>query len=205
MSLRLHFVLLTTAARDAHARRTIASVVRHHPDAALSVVVIDDRYGEVSRGRAGWRPLHDDDLAERGGIAQFSLAHDAPQRVAAVRPSVLRCVRATSTSDVIIAVPDDAEVLAPLDGFAQLAADHGLALVPVRSTVVPRDGRLPDPADHLREGRVDRDLLAVSTTKGGPFLDWWATQITDGPFDDPGRFDPVAHPWLDDAFVIPRS
>ncbi len=208
MSPRLHFVILTTAAREAHAWRTIESVVRHHPDAARTIVVVDDRYAEVSRGRAGWRPLHDDDLVERGGtVAQCVLTHDPTLRVAAVRPSVLRRLRGatTTTADVLVTIPDDAEVLAPLDGFAQLAADHGLALVPIRSTVVPRDGRLPDPADHLRDGRVDRDLLAVSTAKGGPFLDWWETQIAAGSFDDPDRFDPITHAWLDDAFVIHRA
>ena len=201
-----HFVIFTTAARERHAQRTLETVTLHHPNALSTVIVIDDRYGEISRARPGWRALTGSDVGSGDRrLAELALVYPPTTRLAAVRPGALRSIAGTTTADVLVVVSDDAEVRAPLNGFAQLGADHGLALVPVRASVAPRDGRLPDPYDELAAGRLDQDILAISTVKGLAFLAWWDAHIADGPFDDPGRFDPVTHPWLDDAFLVHRA
>ena len=55
-------VVVTTVARRHLAAAAMSAFLDHHLDAAHSVVIVDDRFGEASRGRANWRPLEAGDV-----------------------------------------------------------------------------------------------------------------------------------------------
>ncbi len=205
-------VVVTNVERLAHADRTAATFLAHHPGAQATVVVVDDRFGDLRHSDAqpglSRRGLQAEDLAalERDGreFARLTLIYRTSDRVGVLRPLVLASELARAGGAPIISLPDDAEVLGPLDAFFAAAVSVGAALVATRRSPVPVDGRLPDRHDLIAAGRIDQEVVALSGDGGAALAKWWAQRVLRRPFDDPQRFNPATHTWLDDALFEMR-
>ncbi len=205
-------VVVTNLERLVHADRTAATFIAHHRGGQATVVVVDDRFGELANIPAplGWnrRGLQAEDLSalERDGreFARLTLIHTPEVRVRVLRPVILASELARAGGAPIISLPDDAEVLGPLDGFCAAALSVGAALVAARRSPVPVDGRLPDRHDLIAAGRIDQEVVALSGDGGTALAQWWAHRVSRRPFDDPLRFNPATHAWLDDALFEMR-
>lgn len=205
-------VVVTNLERLAHADRTAATFLAHHLGGQATVVVVDDRFGELGNRSAppglSRRAVHAEDLAalnrDEREFARLTLIHPTPDRVRLLRPLVLSSELDRVGGAPIISLPDDAEVLGPLDAFFSAAVSVGAALVATRRSPVPVDGRLPDRHDLITAGRIDQEVVALSGEGGAALVQWWAQGVLRRPFDDPLRFDPATHVWLDDALFEMR-
>ncbi len=104
---------------------------------------------------------------------------------------------------IVLSLPDDAEVVAPLSDLAMLAggvgrSGSGFAASVIRRTSPPRDGRIPDEVDLATNGFIDRELFAV-TDAGTAVLDWWIEQSRRHPLVEASRIRTDRIPWLDQA------
>ena len=121
-----------------------------------------------------------------------------------VRPLLTdREIPAAGGPVIVLSLPDDAEVVAPLSDLAMLAggvgrSGSGFAASVIRRTSPPRDGRIPDEVDLAASGFIDRELFAVSDA-GIAVLDWWIEQSRRHPLVEASRFRTDRIPWLDQA------
>jgi glycosyltransferase involved in cell wall biosynthesis len=162
-------VVLARGTRLPGARVLARALATHHPEVPLTALV-----GAADRRVGGDAPF---DVLVARDLGQPDLG----ELLAAVAPEVGDAVlRALLVRHVlrggedVLLLPDDAEVLAPLDALAGGLADHRALLVPRLTGALPDDGARPDAADLLRAGTIDHELVAVrSDDAGRAFADWW--------------------------------
>lgn len=207
-------VIVTSTRRFAGSRRTAGTFVKHHEGIPVVVAVVNDRYQHCAR-------VVDDPAQDTGGLecvdvralvdAQLGAGeyerlvalYPADELVELLRPVVVRKVLARDASPaevgatVVVSIPDDAEIVAPLSDFIALAG-AGLAVSVVRRTALPRDGRIPDEVDLAEHGFVDQQFFAVGPG-GEDVLDWWVERSQRHPFVEPARLLTHRVPWLDQA------
>ncbi len=196
-------LVVTSVANAASAAITEASFLKHHPTLRISVVIVDDRFGEVSRHRPNWRRLHADDLesASDRELARLMMSYEAKIVRRVVLPSVAKRVMEVDSVTTLIVLPDDSEVRAPIP--ISSFQSEGLHTIRVRMTDPPVDGRLPDQRNEVESGTVDQECFVVSGNAGHDVLRDWAAILARNPLENPDHFDAVRANWLD-IFALRR-
>lgn len=191
-------VITTSVKRWWSALRTAETVRTVHFDAPIDLVVVDDRYGQCVSAMVALSARDLVDAHWEPGEFDRLLALNTPdQLVDLLRPLIVLQGIERNTGMVVISLPDDAEVVGPLDEFA-VAGSGGIALSVVRSTPIPRDGRLPDDVDLLADGVIDHEVFAASGA-GIEVLNWWITQARRHRFVEDSRMQTSRVRWLDQA------
>ena len=212
-------VIVTSTRRFDGALRTASTFAVHHPQVPLLVAVVDDRYRQCTPDSenvllADVRVI----VTERFDHGEFDrlVALFGPDElVDLLRPLLVRHllmagpgltdreIPAAGGQVIVLSLPDDAEVVAPLSDLAMLAggvgrSGSGFAASVIRRTSPPRDGRIPDEVDLATNGFIDRELFAV-TDAGTAVLDWWIEQSRRHPLVEASRIRTDRIPWLDQA------
>ncbi len=185
-------VCITTVLRRPSARRATSTLSAHHPEATVRTVVVDDLVAEDGA------PFVERLLPARE-FARLAMLHDAPELIAAVRPTIVRELSAEG-SGVVVVLPDDAEVCGRIDPLlAPFDAGAGVVLLQNRFHPPPPDGQLPDAVDFARRGRLDQELLAIRAgdTRADDLLLQWEACLRRSPHIPVSRLDPLTYPWLD--------
>ncbi|MDX6562627.1 MAG: hypothetical protein QOD65_2441, partial [Gaiellales bacterium] len=157
--------------RLAWARVMHESLVRHHPSAILTVLVLDG----VSEGEP-FAQVGPDDVAEPAEWHRLALQLVPEEFARALVPSLGRYL--LHTGDAVLLLGDDVVVRGPLDDLVVLARDHGAVLVPRRTTPLPNDGRRPDAADIAKLGAYDDAIVGVASG-GDALVGWWERAISE--------------------------
>jgi glycosyltransferase involved in cell wall biosynthesis len=157
---------VATLAQLPSARVLDASLRTHHPDAELTVLVLDGEAREhdpsgprlVSPVDVGVPP---DELARR------AVACAAPELADALTPRLVEYLFAEGAS-VVIAMRPETEVFAPLHEVVGLAEEHGVVLAPRSDAPVPDDGLEPSPGEADAAGPFAPGFVAVAA--GSPAM-----------------------------------
>lgn len=187
---------VVTRSHLADARLAARSILEHHPDTHVTVLVVD---GDHSPPATWTRPgvelvtpsqlgLDDDELLTMAAI------YDPAELACALKPLALR--RVLERADVAIYVDGDLEVLAPMPELFEAAADSDVVLVPHVLSPVPRDGRQPDERVLLGAGVFNGGLLACRR-QSGDFLDWWDERLRRDCLNQPELMLHGDQRWLD--------
>jgi glycosyltransferase involved in cell wall biosynthesis len=174
---RLRFCTIIARNYWAHARVLARSIRDHHPDASVTVLVID---GDSETVGAASRELFDVIRPDAIGLSERELhrmaaIYDVLELSTAVKPWLLRSMLKDDPAPVIFLDPD-IEIFAPLDEAADLAETRGIVLTPHTLEPLPRDGFEPDELTILGSGTFNLGFLAVGRDSI-PFLDWWADHL----------------------------
>lgn len=184
-----HVICLATVAQLAHARVTVQSVRRVHPEWTAEVMLIATRdraaaeNGEVAV-RSIAEALHRateiqgaDTEDERREIELLLARHHPEALIALLVPPVLRWRRGVDGRPTIH-LPAGAWVLGRLDPLLTAVKRSGVALVPRLVHPLPDDGALPDVKLLAEVGQIAIDLIAVGASTGRPdFLEWWSERV----------------------------
>ena len=203
-------VVVTATKNRMSAQRAVESLLTHHGDAHVLVVLVDDRFALAARTFEPWPGVDVRGPAWLTTILgpellRLAVIHDADALASVLRPFVLRALLDERHPAPLVSLPADAEVLGPIDALVETEPGQILFVVPTRLTPPPADGKLPDAFDLAMTGRFDQELFAI-TTDGRPVLDDWCARLARSPHVGPDRIRADLHPWLDDvaALVDPR-
>ncbi len=200
---RVGALIVTTTERAACALLAARSVGAHHPELHLTVVVVDDRFGEVTRCTAD-EPGRWTSAAKLIGseqVAALIAEHHIDDVVTLVQPQLVANLLDTdAAADAVLVLADHVELHAPVTDFIGRATAKEGGFVPVRSGSVPVDGRLPDAADLASYGHFQRGL-AVFTRHGRALVNRWADALSHHPLEGDGRFARVEQAWFDDLVL----
>ncbi|MBI2684076.1 MAG: methyltransferase domain-containing protein [Actinobacteria bacterium] len=169
-------VACTIVARNylAQARVLAGSFLRHHPDHAFCVLVLDA--GDAGAPSEPFPVVRPQDVLERGEFERLATMYTVVELATAVKPSLLRSLFTDGVTSVVYFDPD-IEVFRNLDEAFEAAERSGTAFTPHNVEPPPRDGDLTPAEDVvLSVGTFNLGFVAVGVG-GLPFLDWWAARL----------------------------
>ena len=179
-----------------HARVLTASFLRHHPDGAFYVLLIDDEDGTLDTRDEPFLVLHLRDIGlERDEITRLGAIYDVVELATSVKPVLLQWLL-DSPRDHAIYLDPDIKIFGPLTDIATLAAAHGVVLTPHTTVPVPRDGCRISTEDILSAGIYNLGFVAVGPA-ARPLLAWWWSHTRRHALVDPGRMLFTDQRWID--------
>ena len=142
------------------------SLVRHHPAAILTALVLDG----VSEGEPFEQLSPGDVIADGAYWHRLAMMLEDEELARALAPSLARHL--VTAGDPVVLLADEVLVRGPLDDLARLARAHGVVLARRRNSPLPDDGRRPDATDMAKLGVYDDSIIAVDASGQG-FVEWW--------------------------------
>ncbi|MGC1513570.1 MAG: glycosyltransferase family 4 protein [Acidimicrobiales bacterium] len=180
----------------AHARVLASSFRAQHPEARFTVLVTDDRFGEVTGDGEPFEVLQMGALdIEQATLHQMIMGYGVMELATAVKPWLLRTLLARG-SGVVAYFDPDIFVYQPVDDLFETASSHGIALTPHLLAPMPRDGKRPTEAEILGAGTFNLGFIAVSD-EAKDFLDWWSERLRRDCRDDPANMVFTDQRWID--------
>lgn len=160
----------------AYARVLARSFAEHHPGGRVWTLVIDDYAGYINPAEEPFELLTPADIgcepfmemAVRYSVLEFSTA---------VKPWLLRHLIGKTGGPVTYLDPD-IMVYGSLEPLSELAAAHGIVLIPHNNEPMPPDGRRPSQVDIMISGVYNLGYVSVaSRPEVDRLLDWWADRL----------------------------
>jgi glycosyltransferase involved in cell wall biosynthesis len=180
----LHACTVATRAQLPSVRVLCDSLRAHHPDAEITVLVLD---GPADLDAAGARSASPRDVGLAPGLlARLAIACTAAELADVVTPRLVRML-VQEGAPAVVAFSPETEVFAPLTDVVELAREHGIVLVPRLDAVLPDDDLEPTPAQLAAAGPFAAEFVAVGES-AVPFLDRWCEREDHAaltPRDDP--------------------
>ena len=167
----------TVVARNylAYARVLTASLQRVDPDAAVSVLVLDDVDDPIDDSQEGFHVVRPADLdIEPREFHHMATIYNVLELATALKPWLLE--RLLKTDDVVCYLDPDIEVFGALDEIEVLARRHSIVLTPHSITPLPRDGMIPSELTIRQAGVFNLGFIAVSRG-ASRFLTWWMERL----------------------------
>ena len=148
---------------------------RSSPDAALSVLVLDDVDSLVDDTAEPFDVVRPGDLdIEPREFHHMATIYDILELSTAVKPWLLQHL--LETDELVCFLDPDIEVFGSLAPLELLARRHSIVLTPHTTTPMPRDGLLPSEKTIRLAGVFNLGFIALSR-EAGPFLSWWADRL----------------------------
>ena len=159
----------------AHARVLAKSFRAHHPGGRFSVLLLDDREGDLRAEDEAFELVRPEDFLEGEELDRLALVYDVTELATAVKARFLSHLLDTGRPEVVFFDPD-IQIFAPLDDLAELARRHSIVLTPHDLEPVPRDRWKPSEIQLLQSGAYNLGFIAVGE-RSRPFLSWWAERL----------------------------
>jgi hypothetical protein len=160
----------------AQARVLARSLAEHNPESRLWTLVIDDFAGYIDPAREPFEVLTPSDV----GCEPFeymALRYSVLELSTAVKPWLLRHLMGETGSPVTYLDPD-IEVHSSLRRLDELAADHGVVLIPHSSQPLPPDGHKPSQVDIMIAGVYNLGYVSLGPRpEVEDLLDWWSDRL----------------------------
>ena len=167
----LHACTVATRAQLPSVRVLCDSLRAHHPDAEITVLVLDDVDG-TDRLPGGGRCVRPSDFGvPPDQLARLLMACTAPELGRTLMPRLVRSLVEQGAPAVVCLSPET-EVFTPLSDVVELATLHGVVLTPRVDGALPDDDLEPTPTQLRVAGTFASDFIVV----GGDctaFVDWW--------------------------------
>jgi glycosyltransferase involved in cell wall biosynthesis len=183
----------------APARVLARSFRRHHPDGRFWTLVIDDVDCSIDAEAEPFELLRPADI-DCEEFDAMAARYSVLELATAVKPWLLRHLMARVGGPITYLDPD-IEVFASLTHLDDLAAEHGVVLIPHNRQPLPDDDRRPSQLDIVVAGAYNLGYISLAPLpEVAALFDWWSQLLIRGcRFDTPrGYF--VDQRWFD---VVP--
>src|SRR5262245_15472458 len=157
-----------------HARVFAESLMAVHPQARVTVLVID---GGADLGDDRWfRSLRLEDVVpDAGERRRMAFIYDVTELATAVKPLLLGRLLREGASSVLYFDPD-IRIFDSVQDLWRLAAAHGIALTPHTLAPIPEDGFEVSDLALLNAGVFNLGFIGVGSGTER-FLRWWAGRL----------------------------
>ena len=160
----------------AHARVLARSLAEHNPRSRLWTLIIDDYDGYVDPAEEPFEVLSPADIACEP-FTFMALRYTVLELSTAVKHWLLRHLLERTGRPVTYLDPD-IKVYGPLTRLDELAARHGVALIPHNKEPLPPDGRKPTQVDVMIAGVYNLGSVSLaSRPEVDHLLDLWADRL----------------------------
>jgi glycosyltransferase involved in cell wall biosynthesis len=162
----------------AHARVLARSLAEVHPDAELTVLVVDaDASIATAAAREPFSVVCPRSIGlDTDEFRRMAAIYDVMELSTSLKPWLTRWLFERDDSPVVYLDPD-IRVFTPLDEAWDLASDHGIVLTPHSLAPLPEDAREPSELTMLVSGIYNLGFIALGAQSHG-FIDWWADRLS---------------------------
>lgn len=170
------------------------SYLRHHPDHAFYIVLVDRKDDTLRVERPGLTVIWVEDLGVEN-FQQHAFAFDVIELSTNVKPASLKYL--LSKHDVALYIDPDIKIYAPLLPVSEALKTASVVVTPHTNLPVV-DGAKPDDVDLLRFGAYNLGFVGVSRCDEGiRFLDWWGDRCLAFGYYEPQLGLAVDQKWID--------
>ena len=160
----------------AHARVLAKSLAEHNPDSRLWTLVIDDFSRYLEPAEEPFEVLTPADIGCEP-FTRMALRYTVLELSTAVKPWLLRHLLARTGAPITYLDPD-IKIYGSLAWLEQLAADHGVVVIPHNSEPIPPDGLKPSQVDIMIAGVYNLGYVSLaSRPEVDQLLDWWSDRL----------------------------
>ena len=160
----------------AHARVLARSFARHHPDGRFWTLIIDDFDGYVDAANEPFEVLTPAEIGCEPFI-HMAMRYSVLELSTAVKPWLLRHLMGRTGRPVTYLDPD-IKIYGSLKPLDDLAAAHGVVLIPHNSEPIPPDDRMPSQVDIMIAGIYNLGYVSLAPGREvEDLLDWWADRL----------------------------
>ena len=160
----------------AHARVLARSFARHHPDGRFWTLIIDDFDGYVDPADEPFEVLTPAEIGCEPFI-HMAMRYSVLELSTAVKPWLLRHLMGESGRPVTYLDPD-IKIYGSLKPLDDLAAAHGVVLIPHNNEPIPPDDRMPSQVDIMIAGIYNLGYVSLAPGREvEDLLDWWADRL----------------------------
>jgi glycosyltransferase involved in cell wall biosynthesis len=192
-SLVLHACTTATRAQLPAARVLCDSLRRHHPDAEITLLLVDDVDG-AERDPPGVRLVSPASVGVPADVlSRLATACTATELADALAPRLVRTL-VEAGAPAVVAFAPETEVFAPLPDVVEGAGEHGIVLTFRLDGPFPDDGHEPTAVDLAAAGSIASEFVAVGAA-ATQFLDWWCEREERAALE-PGGAEPWG-PWTE--------
>lgn len=160
----------------AYARVLARSVARHHPGSRLWTLVIDDFGGYLDPADEPFEVLTPSDIG-CDPFTRMALRYTVLELSTAVKPWLMSHLMERTGGPVTYLDPD-IKIYGSLERLDQLAADHGVVVIPHNRVPIPLDGLRPSQVDIMIAGIYNLGYVSLAS---GPEVDallaWWSERL----------------------------
>ena len=192
----LNFCTVIAKNYVAFARVLGRSVAEHHPEGRLWTLIVDDIEGYIDPAEEPFEVLTPGDIGCEP-FNQMAVRYTVLELSTAVKPWLMRHLMGKTGAPITYLDPD-IRVYGPLGRLEELAARHGMVLIPHNTEAIPPDGRFPTQLDIMKAGVYN---LGYATVAPRPdverMLDWWAERLRIDCRVDPASGYFVDQRWFD--------
>ncbi len=160
----------------AYARVLARSLAEHHRGSRLWTLIIDDFAGYIDPAQEPFEVLTP---AEIGcdPFTHMALRYSVLELSTAVKPWLLRHLMA-KTGNPITYLDPDIKIYGSLARLDELAAEHGVVLIPHNNEPIPPDGRKPGQVDIMIAGIYNLGYVSLAPRpEVDPLLVWWSDRL----------------------------
>jgi glycosyltransferase involved in cell wall biosynthesis len=160
----------------AHARVFARSFTEHHPEGRVWTLIVDDFSGHIDPAQEPFEVLTPDDIG-CDAFTEMAMRYTVLELSTAVKPWLLRHLM-QETAKPITYLDPDIKIYGSLQTLDDLAAKHGLALIPHNLEPIPADGRKPSQVDIMIAGVYNLGYASMAPGEEiDELLDWWSDRL----------------------------
>lgn len=160
-------------------RTLLASVAKHHPEAAIYLVLCDKVDGYFDPSKEPFETI----LAEDLGIDHFSemaFKYGCVELNTAIKPYAIEKFFRQNGFERVLYFDPDILLYRHLHDLFRLLEDHDVILTPHLTEFLPDDGCLPDNRRILQTGTNNLGFVGMRrSARVLTMLDWWKKQLFD--------------------------
>ena len=160
----------------AYARVLAKSLAAQHPEGRLWTLIIDDFSGYLDPADEPFEVLTPADI-DCEPFTHMALRYSVLELSTAVKPWLMRRLL-DETGGPVTYLDPDIKIYGSLRRLDQLAAEHGVVLIPHNNEPIPADGRSPSQVDIMIAGVYNLGYLSLAPRpEVRKLLDWWAERL----------------------------
>ena len=172
----LHVCTIIAKNYLAHARVLARSFARHHPDGRFWTLIIDDYDGYVEPANEPFEVLTPAEIGCEPFI-HMAMRYSVLELSTAVKPWLLRHLMGETGRPVTYLDPD-IKIYGSMQPLDDLAAAHGVVLIPHNNEPIPPDGRMPSQVDIMIAGIYNLGYVSLAPGREvEDLLVWWADRL----------------------------
>ncbi len=160
----------------AHARVLARSLSEHYPDSRLWTLVIDDFSRYLDPADEPFEVLTPADI-NCEPFTRMALRYTVLELSTAVKPWLMSHLL-DATGGPVTYLDPDIKIYGSLRRLDELAAEHGVVLIPHNNEPIPPDGRSPSQVDIMIAGVYNLGYVSLAPRpEVRRLLDWWADRL----------------------------
>ena len=169
----IRFCSIASAHAVPHARVLAHALKQHHPEATLTLLILDD--AETAPAPPGLDVARLEDLD--GFPVDLELGEEALADLGEVSKPLLMQLMLAREATVAVFLEADVDVVGSLELAIEPAQAGGVVLMPRLEDGIPEDGLEPTAGDLLDRGQTSSALVVAGGSEGRAFLSWWADNL----------------------------